>query len=137
MWERSSSNSHGYHWAGAVVIGDYLVYDDEGGNLISVDKLTGATIEDRNVTALLGIPISSIRSSVSHSAESDRVLLTVQDGYVCALGFNADDGTFDNGDKWAAKFSDRSTSTPAVCGGKIYVGSGAYMGAPAGTAAIV
>ena len=35
-WSRSSTSGGGYYWAGAAVIGDYLVYGDDAGYLTSV-----------------------------------------------------------------------------------------------------
>jgi outer membrane protein assembly factor BamB len=125
MWQRECSSAASYYWAGAAVIGDYLVYGDEAGNLTSVNKQTGTTGQEISVSDIFGIPSGKIRSTVSYSDDSGLVLFTIQSGFCCAIGFDPSTGTFDAQNKWSASIG-FSTSTPAIYGGKVYVGTGEF-----------
>ena len=61
-WSRSSTSSGGYYWAGAAVIGDYLVYGDDAGYLTSVYWCNGTTVDEINVSAVYGVTANEIRS---------------------------------------------------------------------------
>jgi PGF-pre-PGF domain-containing protein len=113
-WNRSSSASAGYYWAGAAVIGDYLVYGDDGSHLTSVYKINGTTVDEINIDA------GNIRSSVVFS--DGKVYFTTKDGQCHSIPFDEVEGIFDKSAH--NQFSiEQSTSTPTIYNGRLYVGS--------------
>ena len=126
----------GYYGAGAAVIGNYTVFGNDAGYLVSVNY-TNATndipekIDEVDVSALFGVNSQGIRSSVTYSDdetaifdnETGRVYFTSQGGYCYALGFNESNGSFITADKWSTSFVNSTTSTPAYYNGRIYVGN--------------
>jgi outer membrane protein assembly factor BamB len=128
IWQRQCSSAASYYWAGAAIIGDYLVYGDEAGNVTAVNKLTGIASQEFSAGDMFDIPKGKIRSSMSYSTDSEMIFFTIQSGYCCAIGFDESTGRFDSSKKWAAPIG-FSTSTPAVYGGKVYVGTGEFTAA--------
>jgi outer membrane protein assembly factor BamB len=126
-WERVATSSKSYYGTGAVIIGDYLVFGEDSGNVISVNKMTGVTMQEISAASTLGLSASIIRSSAAYSSTSGMVLFTTQSGYCCAIGFDASTGIFDTARKWATNIG-YSTSTPAVYDGRVYVGAGTFTG---------
>ncbi|MCM1987800.1 PQQ-binding-like beta-propeller repeat protein [Methanococcoides seepicolus] len=124
-WNRTSTSGDGYYWAGAAIIGDYLVYGDDAGNLTSVYKANGTTKDTLDVSAEFGVTANEIRSSINYVEDLDRIYFTSKGSYIYALGMNPD-GTFNTADKAHANIG-YSTSTPAVYNGKVYVGSSGYL----------
>ncbi|AKB30295.1 cell surface protein [Methanosarcina siciliae T4/M] len=135
VWNRTSttqiSGQGSYYWAGAAVIGDGLVYGDDDGHLVSVNKDTGTDIAEINVSEEFGITCKEIRSSVLYVEELNRIYFTSKGGYCYALGFNGADGTFNTSDKYIANIG-YSTSTPAYYNGRVYVGAGGMYGGGSG-----
>ncbi|MCD4844698.1 MAG: PQQ-binding-like beta-propeller repeat protein [Methanosarcinales archaeon] len=129
VWSRNTNSGGGYYWAGAAVIGDYLVYGDDESNVTSVYAKNGTTVSETNVSALWdNFDAKQIRSSIAYNESMGRIYFTSKAGYCFALGFYAN-GTFNTSDRWRRSIG-YSTSTPAVYNGKIYVGhsSGFYNG---------
>ena len=126
LWDRTSTSGSGYYWAGAAIIGDYLIYGDDKGYLTSVYKANGTTVDSLNVSAEFGVTSNEIRSSINYVEDLGRIYFTSKGGYIYVLGMNAD-GTFDTSDKHHA-YVGYSTSTPAVYNGKVYVGAGGMYG---------
>ena len=124
-WNRSSTSGGGYYWAGAAVIGDYLVYGDDKGNLTSVYWCNGTTADEINVSAVYGVTANEIRSSITWNETYGRIYFTSKGGYCYALGFNKSTGEFNTSDKWYT-YIGYSTSTPVVYDGKVYVGQGGF-----------
>ena len=135
LWSRNTSSGGGYYWAGAAVIGDYLVYGDDKSHLVSVEwnNVTGSvpwTADEINVSAEYGIDAKEIRSSITWNNTGDpsddygHIYFTSKGGYCYALGFDKGTGTFNTADKWHQTIG-YSTSTPAVYKGKVYVGHNA------------
>ncbi|AKB30294.1 cell surface protein [Methanosarcina siciliae T4/M] len=131
VWSRTATtqeNSQGsYYWAGAAVIGDYLVYGDNDGHIVSVNKDTGTDIAEINVSEEFGVDCKEIRSSILYVEDPGRVYFTSTGGYCFALGFNPADGTFNTSDKHSVNIAYASTTTPAYYNGRIYIGSGEIM----------
>ncbi|WP_226990690.1 PKD domain-containing protein [Methanosarcina acetivorans] len=115
----------GYYWAGAAVIGDYLVFGGEDMNLTSLNKNTGELVDEINVSAVFSIPNSGsqIQSSVSYDENSSRCYFTTTSGSCCVIGFDKSTGKFVRTDK-ASHSIGPSTSTPAIYNGRLYVGVG-------------
>ena len=125
-WERSCSSANGYYGAGAAIIGNYAVYGDDAGHLVSVEYTNFAnnvvtTIQDIDTATIFGFNVGEIRSSICYSATTGKIYFTSKDGYCCAVGFNANTGHFTN--YWTS-YIGSSTSTPVYYNGRIYVGSG-------------
>ncbi|AKB52195.1 cell surface protein [Methanosarcina barkeri str. Wiesmoor] len=130
VWSRTSttqtSTQGSYYWAGAAVIGNNLVYGDDDGHIISVNKDTGADISEIDVSEEFGVTCGKIRSSVLYVEELKRIYFTSTGGYCFAIGFNPADGTFNTNDKHSEKVW-YSTTTPTYYKGRIYIGTGAQM----------
>ena len=135
IWNRISttqiSGQGSYYWAGAALIGNNLVYGDDDGHLVSVNKDTGADIAEINVSEEFGVDCEEIRSSILYVEELGRVYFTSKGGYCYALTFNSETGTFNTSDKYIANIG-YSTSTPAYYNGRIYVGAGGVSGGGSG-----
>ena len=132
VWSRNTNSGGGYYWAGAAVIGDYLVYGDDKSNLTSVEwnNVTNGeewTEHEINVSAEFNVNANEIRSSITWNNTGDptddygHIYFTSKGGYCYALGFNKSTGRFNTSDKWSHSIG-YSTSTPAVYKGKVYVG---------------
>ena len=130
-WERNCSSVGryywGYYWAGAAVIGNYAVYGDDNGHLVSVNYTNFAnneveTIQEINASDVFGFNVKAIRSSVSYSEETGRIYFTSLAGYCYSLGFNANTGQFNTASNWSSNIGS-STSTPAYYNGRVYVGN--------------
>jgi len=126
-WERNCSSAKGYYWAGAAIIGNYAVYGDDAGNLVSVDYTNFAnnqvaTIQQIDASTVFGFNVKEIRSSITYSADTGMIYFSSKAGYCYAIGFNANTGQFNTNNKWSHSIG-RSTSTPAYYNGRIYVGS--------------
>ena len=137
-WARTctSPGDGGYYWAGGAIIGDYLVFGDEYDILTSVYWCNGTTKDTLDVTTL---PYSdgirrTIRSSVTWDGASSIYFTDkLSSGNAWKVGFNAATGMFNlaAGAGWRNPIG-YSTSTPAVCNGRAYVGTGGFSPAGAG-----
>ena len=132
VWNRSTTSNGGYYWAGAAVIGDYLVYGDDKSHLVSVEwnNVTNGeewTEQEINVSTEYNVDAKEIRSSITWNNTGDstdnygHIYFTSKGGECYALGFNKSTGHFNTSDKWNTTIG-YSTSTPAVYNGKVYVG---------------
>ena len=127
LWSRPSDTGKGYYWAGACVIGDYLIYGDRASVLTSVYKDNGAEVDEINITDGGSISFNKsdaggIRSSVACS--EGFVYFTSEGEYVWKIGFNESMGGFTE-EGWVHEIG-YSSSTPVVYGGKVYVGTGSF-----------
>ncbi|MDI9394260.1 MAG: PKD domain-containing protein [Euryarchaeota archaeon] len=120
-----SYEGDGYYWAGAAIIGDYLVFGGEDMNLTSLNKNTGELVDKINAPAVFSIPTrgSQIQSSLSYDENSSRCYFTTISGYCCGIGFDKRTGKFVKTDK-ASHNIGPGTSTPSVYKGRLYVGVG-------------
>jgi len=130
VWNRTSTSGGGYYWAGAAVIGDYLVYGDDKSNVTSVYLNNGTTRHEINASAIFGFDVKQIRSSITWNETGEtpgygHIYFTSKAGYCYALGFNKSTGEFNTSDKWRNNIG-YSTSTPAVYDGRVYVGQGPF-----------
>ncbi|WP_406657117.1 PQQ-binding-like beta-propeller repeat protein [Methanolobus sp. ZRKC2] len=132
IWSRPSNSGGGYYWAGAALIGDYLVYGDENSHLVSVNKIDGSTVDEIDVSTVFGVSTEAIRSSVCYVEESQHLYFSSRGGYCYSLGFNPATGIFETSDT-ASHYIGWSTSTPTVYNSALYVGTGASMGGTAYT----
>ena len=138
-WSRSSGCGRGYYWAGAAVIGDYLVYGGDKDNLTSVYWRNGTYVDSLNISTSGGT-VLDIRSSITwnesatnsnygHIFFTNKTASGTQHAYVSKIGFNKSTdlrGHFNSSD-WTSSDDIRySTSTPAVYKGRVYVGGGNF-----------
>ncbi len=131
----------GFYWAGAYTCPDYiLVGTDDGmngcesqtGRILMLDAKTGALLDSWDGLA------GDVRSNVARSGDSFYV--TSKGGSFYSFKITQENGSYKITDKWSVVLqngSDRiamSTSTPAICNGRAYIGVagtsqfGAYSG---------
>ncbi|AAM07629.1 leucine-rich repeat protein [Methanosarcina acetivorans] len=126
VWERACTSSAGYYWAGACVVGDYLVYGGDDGHLVSVNKYTGMTMEDVSTGTIFSSGTGNIRSSMSYDQSTGRLYFAA--GSSCYyVGFDSGTGTFVKSVKGSGTMTGSSTSTPAVYNDRAYVGCGGSL----------
>ena len=118
-------------WCGACIAGDYLVYGANDGQLLSVDRRTGrlADLLDLSDASRIDFAASDpgrIRASVSYNEGSIYTAseFSAELGYAWKIGFDEMNGTFENRG-WSSPVG-FSTSTPAVYGGRVYLGVGEH-----------
>ena len=131
LWNYTPNRvSYGYRWAGAAIIGEYIVFGDTAANVTCLYKDNGTFVDSMNVSG-------EIRSSIVWNESTGHIYFTSgkQDsahynygsGHVYAVAFNAATGdlgatcTWSN-DTWY------TTSTPVYYDDRIYVGGGIKMG---------
>jgi outer membrane protein assembly factor BamB len=131
IWKHENTNTSGFIWSGATVVGNYLVYPVFEGKLICLEKDTGTFVDkvdfsnSSDVSFALADP-GMFRSSVTYAngalyTSSER---GQEKGYCFKVGFNKESGRFlDSG--WATSIG-FSTSTPVVYNGRVYVGHGEH-----------
>lgn len=131
----------GYYWAGAAIIGNYVVFGDDTTNVTCLNKNTGAFVDYINIVEQCGIPVDEmIRSSIVWNGEHGRIYFSTRStnspatGHVYAVAFNSATGDL-GGDaamgggscEWNYSIG-YSTSTPVVYNGRVYVGAGGMWG---------
>ena len=135
VWNHSVDDN-GYYWAGASIIGDYIIFGDDIGNITCLNKNTGALVDEENIRDVNPNAVS-IRSSVScnvsyHNETWGRCYFT--DGAVSGASLSGRVWAYDfnrtSGDlvyAWNRTLNTHSKSTPAVYNGRIYVGDGSFQ----------
>lgn len=127
LWSRLATNGRAYYHVSAALIGDYVVYGDNGGNLTSVKKVDGSTVDEINVSETFGKDIGEIWSGVTYDADTQRLYTSTKNasdgGYCLYVGFNPETGIFSGSNAKAISIG-YSTSTPSVYGNRVYVGTG-------------
>lgn len=129
-WNQTSETG-GFQWCGAAVAGDYLVYGDHEGVLRSVRIEDGTLADELDLSDGSKIDFARedagrIRASVNYR---DGWIYTpsefsAENGYAWKIGFDKDDGAFENRG-WSSPVG-FSTSTPAVYDGRVYLGIGEH-----------
>lgn len=117
-WTYTSQGSS-YYWGGAVVTSSGVVVAQNNGELDLMDAASGTVTKSLN----LGAPVSSsVVASDSADGTSTTVYVACYDGTLHKVTVDgdtlADSGSVELGDY------DYSVSTPALSGGKLYVGVG-------------
>jgi outer membrane protein assembly factor BamB len=140
IWNRTAPYGTGYYWAGAAIVGDYIIFGDDRANVTCLNKSTGEFVDYVNVSEApfnINDPVEEIRSSITWNESTGRIYFTgkkastPRSGHAYAVGFNPTTGHFDTTDYWVTDI-DYSTSTPVVYNGKVYVCiGGVYGGEPA------
>ena len=125
LWVRPSESGYGYYWCGAAVVGDFVVFGDWGSHLVSVFAENGTTAHEINITSNLSFSradAGKIKSSIAYN--DGYVYFTSEGGYLWKVAFDESTGRFSD-DGWSVEIG-YSCSTPAVHGGKVYVGTGSF-----------
>ena len=134
VWERS--NSGGYYWAGALVVGDFLLFGCDDGQPAGAE---GAS-KVRCVNKKTGREVSSVtvkgdqRSTIVYDEELGRVYFTTKPGLLYSARLNAQTGALSG--LRSCKIDLDTTATPLVYGGRVYVG-GSSGGFDKGTLSVV
>ncbi|QSX04861.1 S-layer homology domain-containing protein [Sedimentibacter sp. zth1] len=113
---KNQSEGKGYYWAGALAVSDAIVYGNDDGLLLSVNALTGETIDSYQADG-------AIRSCVSTT--NGTLYFTTKNGKLYSIKIN-NDGLFDESTAKSSKISinaTQSTSTPVVFNDRVYVGA--------------
>lgn len=120
VWSTSEDGS--FNWAGAAVVGNYVIYGSENGNIISRNKDTGYPADQQTVTS------GKVKASVTY--DNGKVYTITGDAQLIIADFNITDGTFANIKQIdCSQYGPESTSTPVVYNGIVYVGVGKPYGA--------
>jgi outer membrane protein assembly factor BamB len=131
LWSYPNTDSAGFIWNGASVVGDYVVYPTQEGKLVCLDRKNGTLVD----AVSLDSDVSSRISFASETPGLFRSSVVYEDGYIYTtseqgqdLGFlwkvGFDTGTFQN--KGWSMMQGFSTSTPVIHDGRIYVGQGEH-----------
>lgn len=120
----------GYYWAGAAVIGDYLVYGSEGGRVYSTNRHTGAIVDRYDIS-----PEEfnrSIRSSVAYDGSC--VYFTETTGTLYQVRYDAANGKFGAGKSQlvgetsgSSGFGGSCTATSVIYNNRLYVGDASCL----------
>ena len=139
LWNYTPNRvSCGYRWAGAAIIGDYIIFGDTAANVTCLYNDNGTFVDYINIAEVCGCsnPVEEIRSSIVWNESTGHIYFTAgkQDtahnnygtGHVYAVAFNATTGDLGdtcawNNDIWY------TTSTPVYYDDRIYVGGGNRM----------
>ncbi len=133
IWSRTAPYKTGYYWAGAAIVGDYVIYGDDRANVTCLNKDTGAFVDYINVSEACGVtPVEEIRSSIVWNEDTGRIYFTGKkssplSGHAYAVSFSAATGDLGGSCDWVRDIS-YSTSTPVVYNGRVYVLMGGMYG---------
>ncbi len=115
----------GYYWAGAAIIGDYLVYGGEGGRVYSTNRSNGEIVDRYDISP--EDYSRSIRSSVSYDGKC--IYFTDTNGRLYQVEYDATKGSFGSGKsqivgekECADSFGSTCTATPVIYKNRLYVG---------------
>jgi len=124
-------NTTGYQWCGAGTLGEYIIYGENDGHILSVDRQSGRPADELNLSDRSRLTFSrsdSGRVRASVSCHENHVYTTSEssndNGYAWKIGFNQRTGKFENRG-WSSPVG-FSTSTPAVGNGRVYLGMGEH-----------
>ena len=142
IWSWTAPYVTGFYWAGAAIVGDYVIFGDDRANVTCLNN--GAIVDYINVSEQCGVtPVEEIRSSIVWNEDTGRIYFTgkkastPRSGHAYAVTFDPEtgdlggDGAVGGGTCYWNRSIGYSTSTPVVYNGKIYVCiGGVYGGEP-------
>jgi outer membrane protein assembly factor BamB len=143
IWSRTAPYCTGYYWAGAAIVGNYIIYGDDRANVTCLYKDNGTFVDYVNVSEApfnINDPVEEIRSSIMWNESTGRIYFTGKkpspiSGHAYAVGFNPSTGHFDTTDYWVRGIG-YSTSTPVVYDGpygrRVYACTGGMYGSGGG-----
>lgn len=123
-----STTGEGFYWAGAAVIGNYLVFGGDKSIVYVLNKsdmslVTSYTIKGSGTGQ--ESTAAEIRSSICYQDVSgttaDKIYFTDKGGFLWCLNIDSSTGALTHG--WHVNIG-YSTSTPVYVDGKVYVGQG-------------
>ena len=127
IWNVTAPYCTGYYWAGAAIVGEYVIFGDDSANVTCLYTDNGTLVDYINVSTTYGISANEIRSSIVWNDESDRVYFSSKGGYAFAVGFDQMSGQFNTSNDWDTPYAiGYSTSTPVVYDDRVYVGQGGF-----------
>jgi outer membrane protein assembly factor BamB len=126
-----TTQTKGYMWCGACTCGEYLVFGQNDGKLLSLNRSSGEVADELslNDSSLIGFSRPNpgrIRASVACAGSCIYTTseASAQEGFAWKVGFDQKTGKFENRG-WSAPVG-FSTSTPAVVGDRVYLGVGEH-----------
>ncbi|MGI6590146.1 MAG: PQQ-binding-like beta-propeller repeat protein [Eggerthellaceae bacterium] len=110
------SVSGGFYWSNPVVVGHTIVIGTNGnpGKVVALDRATGNVVSRCSVKG-------SVRSSIVHDEQAGCIYFTTTAGLLYCVNVDASTGRLSASAH--VRIGARSTSTPAYCGGRLYVGA--------------
>lgn len=120
-WVRAQNG--GYYWAGAVVVGNAVIFGSDGsadtsssGHVLSLNKTTGEQITDLEVSG-------PVHSSIAY--DNGKIYFTTTDGCLCSASVDVSTGTLS--ELVRVQYEGvSSTCTPVVYKGRVYFGAGGW-----------
>ena len=117
VWSTTEDGS--FNWDSAAVAGNYVVYGNGSGNLISRNKNTGELAETKNVSS------SEIKAGVTY--DNGKIYTITGDAKLVVAELDPSTGKFNNLKTIdCSQYGPNSTSTPVVYNGIAYVGVGKW-----------
>lgn len=117
VWSTTEDGS--FQWDSAAVAGNYVVYGNGNGNLISRNKNTGELAETQNVSS------SEIKAGVTY--DNGKIYTITGDAKLVVAELDPSTGKFNNLKTIdCSQYGPNSTSTPVVYNGIVYVGVGKW-----------
>lgn len=122
-------------WAGASVIGDYVLFGNDSGWVTCLHESNGTYADSVFIGA--GQTGPHIRSSISWNATNatyGHIFFTNcqgfsgGNGYAWKIGFNTNTGQFNDNDVTQSMAIDRATTTPVIHNGRVYTGGYSSFG---------
>ncbi|MCL6635150.1 MAG: PQQ-binding-like beta-propeller repeat protein [Peptococcaceae bacterium] len=117
-------NGDGFYWAGAAVVGNYLVFGGDISKVFVVNKSNMNSVASYNIKNNEA-SAAEIRSSILYrdipDTNNDKIYFTDKGGFLWCLSLDSSNGTLNH--LWHQSIG-YSTSTPVYYDGKIYVGKG-------------
>ncbi|MCD4846454.1 MAG: PQQ-binding-like beta-propeller repeat protein [Methanosarcinales archaeon] len=145
LWEYQSDRTTGYYWAGAAIVGDYILFGDDTAIVTCLNKNDGTLVDYIDISKHCGCsdPVERIRSSILWNAGTGHIYFTANNrdnanggygtGHLYAVPFNSATGDLGSDNalgggscKWSYDLWN-SKSTPVYYDGRIYVGGGYKM----------
>jgi len=114
-WIMYGGETDARYWAGAVIVGDYVVFGSDSGTLTSVKTDASGFATASGTLTVNG----KIRSSIAY--DGTYLYFTTDSGYIYKVSINNSTGEFTS--VASRKFTTGSNSTPVVYNGRIYVGA--------------
>ncbi|MGM9567249.1 MAG: S-layer homology domain-containing protein [Clostridia bacterium] len=113
-----ATDARGFYWAGAAIVGDYVVYGSDSGHLYSRDKETGKLVTDLEVGEA-----TTIRSSVCY--DNGKVYFAINNGKLGMAAINGETGELSDLEIIdCSAYGTGATSTPVIYKGMAYMGVG-------------
>ena len=100
-------------WAGASVIGDYVVFGNQSGWVTCLQESDGSFVDAIHINK------GNIKSSMCWS--NGHIFFTNYGGHLSKVGFNTANGQFDDVNATSVVIPSTPTTTPVVHNGRVYV----------------